>query len=354
MVDELPRGDQSPRSQSGPLVSTLFETLPIGVTILNPSGVIVDANPRAEAVLGLSRSEITTRVYDDPNWKIVDSESNPIPAADLPFARVVSTGDPVFEYEHGIRWPNGSERWLSVNAAPLIAETGTIEGVVAIITDLTEQRAHAEAIERQNEQLSAFASIVSHDLRNPLSVASGHLELLSEECRSERIDPIDRALVRMETLIEDLLSLARSGAEIGELEVVDLATLVYTCWSVVSTADATLENRVSRSLYADRSRLEQLVENLLRNAIEHGGDNVTVTVEELSNGFAIADDGPGIPEAARDELFGLKETANDGATHFGLWIVKQIAASHGWDVRVTESDDGGARFELTGIVFADA
>ncbi|WP_138006659.1 ATP-binding protein [Halalkalirubrum salinum] len=330
-------------------VTTLLETLPIGVVVLDADGSIVDANPRAETVLGLTHSEITTRVYDDPTWKIVDADGDPIAATGLPFARVTATGEAIFECEHGIQWPDGSERWLSINAAPFRSEN--IDGVVAIITDLTDRQAHAEAIERQNEQLAAFASIVSHDLRNPLSVASGHLELLRAESQSERIDPISRALERMDALISDLLSLARSGAAIGELEAVDLTTLVTTCWSVVSTVDATLEIQTTRSVHADRTRLEQLVENLFRNAIEHGGNDVSVIVEELPDGFAISDDGPGIPEQQRETLFDLRDSIDEDDVRFGLRIVKQIADAHRWDVSVTNSDRGGARFELTGVTF---
>ncbi len=189
-------------------VSTLSESLPIGVLLLDEDGLIIDANARAETVLGLSRSEITTRVYNDPTWGIVDDTGTPIPAAELPFARVTATEEPVFGYEHGISRADGSERWLSVNAAPIRSDAADRNGVVAIITDLTDRRAHTETIERQNEQLAAFASIVSHDLRNPLSVASGHLELLDQQCHSDRIEPIARALERMEALISDLLSLA--------------------------------------------------------------------------------------------------------------------------------------------------
>ena len=349
--EEPPVKEGSADSLTNSHVSTLLETIPIGIVFLDEDGLIIDANAHAEAVLGLSRSEITTRVYNDPTWEIVDGNGAPIPAAELPFARVTVTEEPVFGYEHGITWADGSERWLSVNAAPNHSDAVNSNGVVAIVTDLTDRRAHTETIERQNQQLAAFASIVSHDLRNPLSVASGHLELLDDECHSDRIEPIARALERMEALISDLLSLARSGAAIGEIEAIDLPTLVTTCWSVVSTVDATLEIQTNRPVYADRTRLEQLVENLLRNAIEHAGNDVSVVIEELPDGFAIADDGPGIPEHQRETLFDLRDPTDAGDIRFGLRIVKQIADAHGWDVRVTDSDRGGARFELTGVTF---
>ena len=89
-------------------------------------------------MLGLSKSEITNREYDDPEWEIVDAAGNPIPAADLPFRRVIETGRPLYEYEMGIRVADGSLRWLSVNAAPVTSDS-EIERVIAVITDHTDQ-----------------------------------------------------------------------------------------------------------------------------------------------------------------------------------------------------------------------
>jgi PAS domain S-box-containing protein len=116
----------------------LLETSPVGITVLDTDGAIVRANDRAEEILALSKSEITTRTYDDPDWEIVDAAGEPIPAEALPFRRVLETGKPVYEYEHGIRLADGSFRWLSINAAPLTSREGEIEQVVSVITDRTD------------------------------------------------------------------------------------------------------------------------------------------------------------------------------------------------------------------------
>ncbi|WP_242493441.1 GAF domain-containing protein [Haloarcula hispanica] len=206
-----------------------------------------------------------------------------------------------------------------------------------------------ERLQAQNEQLEQFASIVSHDLRNPLNVAQGRLELAREECDSGHLDGVMRAHSRMTELIEDLLTLAREGDAVRELESVDVASLTETCWKNVATAEATLTTEITRRIQADRSRLQQLLENLLRNAIEHGGENVTITIGELEDGFYVEDDGPGIPEDERDDVFEpAYSTAEDG-TGFGLSIVKQIAQAHGWDIQATDSSEGGARFEITNV-----
>jgi signal transduction histidine kinase len=91
----------------------------------------------------------------------------------------------------------------------------------------------------------------------------------------------------MDTLINDLLMLAREGKQISGLEAVDLATLTKNCWRNVKSTEATVRIDAERTIWADQRRLQQLVENLMRNAIEHGGQDVMVTIGELDNGFYI-------------------------------------------------------------------
>jgi len=220
------------------------------------------------------------------------------------------------------------------------------------ITQTVELRETAGELQDRNEQLDRFVSVVSHDLRSPLSVAEGRLVLAREECDSEHLSAIENAHDRMESLIESLLVLARNEERVDESESIDLASLVHACWDHVATADATLLTDVDRRINADRSRLQQLIENIVRNAVEHGGTDVTVTVGELDDGFYVEDDGPGIPEKHRDEVFEAGYSTAENGTGFGLSIVQQVAEAHGWTVRATDGSDGGARFEITGVEFA--
>jgi len=204
-------------------------------------------------------------------------------------------------------------------------------------------------LERQNERLSEFASIVSHDLRNPLNVAMGRLDMARRERDSDALETVAQAHDRMAALIDDLLTLARQGDAVDETEPVDLAALLSECWRTVETAESTLTVDTDRVVRADESRLRQLLENLLRNAVEHGGPDVSITVGDTDDGFYVADDGPGIPPEDREAVFETGySTAVDG-TGFGLGIVEQIAEAHGWSISVTDSAAGGARFEIEGV-----
>jgi signal transduction histidine kinase len=117
--------------------------------------------------------------------------------------------------------------------------------------------------------------------------------------------------------------------------------------------DATLRNEAEGMILADEGRLRQLLENLIRNAIEHGGEGVSVTVGTLPDGFYVADDGPGIDPDRREEVFDAGHSTSQSGTGFGLRIVEQVADAHGWSVRAVESEAGGARFEVTGIESVD-
>ncbi len=212
--------------------------------------------------------------------------------------------------------------------------------------ELRESRAR---MGRQNEALEQFASVVSHDLRNPLNVAQARLSLAAEDCDSDHLPAVDSALDRMEALIDDVLTLAREGEAVTDPAVLDLESAVERAWRHVSTDGATLTVERSASIRADGDRLGRLLENLIRNAVEHGGS--AVTVGTVAEGFYVADDGPGIPEADRETVFQSGYSTADGGTGFGLAIVEEIATAHGWEVAAGTGDDGGARVEITGVEF---
>jgi PAS domain S-box-containing protein len=232
------------------------------------------------------------------------------------------------------------------HVALLPTEDGQFRGTAGVVRDIRERKERQRELQRQNERLEEFASVVSHDLRNPLSVAQGRLQLAIDKRDWAELDTVAGALDRMETLIDDMLSLANAGDAVGELDAVALSELTEECWRSVETETATLRVETDRTIQADRTRLQQLLENLLRNAIEHGGDSVTITIGSLPDGFYVEDDGPGIPPDDRDRVLELGYSTREDGTGFGLSIVRDIAEAHEWEIGVVESADGGARFEF--------
>ncbi|MCL9812968.1 ATP-binding protein [Natranaeroarchaeum aerophilus] len=251
---------------------------------------------------------------------------------------------------------------------PIDEFTVELADVLAANLKVALDRAEREqALALQNEHLEEFAQIVSHDLRNPLSVAQGYLGLL--ETDEEVVEEIDWALDRMESLIEELLTLAKNGQVVSETELLSLPELAREAWQHVETDGASLTVREQQSwtttrssgadqLHADRDRLLELLENLFRNAIEHGStsaaseaqspNKLRVIVGSDEEGFYVEDNGPGIPDAKKDAVFGQGYTTAEDGTGFGLYIVETLADAHGWEVSVHDAQESetGARFEI--------
>jgi len=246
----------------------------------------------------------------------------------------------------------GNERWIRTRGQPI----GGGERVRGYIQDITDRKRYEQRLERQNDRLEEFASVVSHDLRNPLNVAKGRTELATDAGHNEHLEAAMRALERMDDLIDDLLVLSQQGEVIGERDWVPLVAVAEGCWESVETDGATLVIDANVEINADESRLRQLLENLMRNAVEHGGDGLanggdvlTVRIGGLEGGFYVEDDGTGIPESDRERVFEAGTTTSERGTGFGLSIAKRIADAHGWHIDLVEGHRGGARFELTDV-----
>ncbi|WP_430505573.1 ATP-binding protein [Haloparvum sp. PAK95] len=203
-------------------------------------------------------------------------------------------------------------------------------------------------LSRQNDRLETFARVVSHDLRNPLSIARGYLDMALEG-EEKAIDRVRDAHSRMDDLIEDLLTLARSGVAIDDRQPTSFEAVARDAWKSADADGLELTIEDDWELDADPDRLRQLLENLFRNSAEHADGDETIYVGMLADGpgFYVEDTGPGIPEAERDDVFEFGYSTRDGGTGIGLAIVGEIVDGHDWDVSIEDGRAGGARFEFT-------
>ena len=336
-------------------LEALFEGSPDMIDIHDEAGEIVDANRAMTRELGYDRDEVVGMdVWDvdaelDPGEGVRlwgELEMDETVRLETTFARADGSTFPVEVHVRRID-VRGEDRFLASSR------------------DISERKAYERRIERENERLDEFASIVSHDLRNPLNVLSGYLRLARETGTDSYFDRCERALDEMERLIEDVLALAKQGEAVGSFERVHLGELAARYDDAFGSADgedpfggdasgnpapdAPIEIAIDadRVICADPGRVGQLLGNLFRNADEHGGERVVVG--DLPDGFYVEDDGPGIDANERDRVFENGYTTSETGTGFGLSIVQRIAEAHGWDVAVAEGERGGARFEFTGV-----
>ena len=222
--------------------------------------------------------------------------------------------------------------------------------ILASNAEVALGRAEREAErERQRERLERFASMVSHDLRDPLQTAKATLAVAraGDEAALEELDGL---FDRMDELIGDVLTLAKQGQTVGETEPVAVDEVAEAAWSTIEADRAALDIDVDAAptVSADPERLRTLFENLFRNAVEHAGADVTIRVGALDDtlGFYVADDGPGFGDVDADRLFEYGYSTEADNTGFGLNIVYDIVEAHGWAITATTGRDGGARFEV--------
>jgi signal transduction histidine kinase len=337
----------------------LVESLTDPVIVVDNDGHIADYNRQATALW----AELPECVGDPLSAACPElaAELTVPPTADHTATQFTLPGDD--RYRHYS---------MRVSAVGGEDEDGTDAiGYAILLRDVTELEESRQQLEQQNERLDRVASTVSHDLRNPLNVSSGYLELVREELTARNEDElvaylenVEDAHGRMDTIIDDVLTLARDGQTVAEPVAVDLSTVAHEAWETVETTDATLVVEQDGTLWTDRSRLRTIFENLFRNAVEHGtatatdggtgGLTVTVTAfaddgDDTDAGFSVADDGAGIPEDARDQLFEYGFSTSDEGTGLGLAIVETMAESQGWTVTHDGEYEDGTRFVFSDV-----
>ena len=326
------------------VLQTMVDNLPMGVLIEDADREIILANDQLGEILGVS---IAGEELIGRDCAAAAKEVQHCFADATAFIEQTNShlSQRACVTNETLRLADG--RVLERDYVPYTLPSG--EASLWLYRDITEQTQRKQELQHRNERLEEYANVVAHDLRNPLNVAYGHIQLAQKEHDSERLATAATSIQRALDLIEDLLTLAQQGQDVADLVAVDLREAVERCWDNVETDTATLVVEADTPIKADPTRFQQLLENLMRNAIEHGGTDVTVRVGPLPDGFYVADDGEGIPEDSRESVFAAGYSASDDGTGFGLAIVKQIARAMDWEVTLTTGAAGGARFEFTNV-----
>ncbi|MDS0477778.1 histidine kinase N-terminal 7TM domain-containing protein [Natrinema sp. 1APR25-10V2] len=360
--------------------SEVVANLEDGVLVIDADRRVVDSNPVAQEIFGRPRDALVGNPIAAvvPNVNVDAVLGDPLePATDRTAVRTdeadgATAGDTDDDSDGRVSQfslENGTDRrHYELSTSPIDDGRGQPIGWTVVVHDVTDRVRRERELERKNRKLDQFAGVVSHDLRNPLSVSKGYLELLEEEYDPDYVRTVAESHERMEQLIDDVLALTRQGQAALDPGPVSIADVATEAWSTVETDGSTLSIASDGILSADRTQLRQLLENLFRNSVEHGRAephpgrhggghddeaDLVVTIETVDDGFAVTDSGTGFEDEPA-QLFESGYTTSDRGTGLGLSIVADICEVHGWSVTATADADGGARFEITGVDFHES
>ncbi len=261
-----------------------------------------------------------------------------------------------------------------------VSMTKAGDGGVFLLTDLSERvqherqlsaahsqaRARAEQLERANRDLEAFASALSHDLREPLRTTAGFVQLITDRYSSDLPDParelfdyVTAGTERMNERITAILGFARSGARAAPPHPIDSAdAAARDCQAVLTDAGATLDLGPLPVVAADALQLQRVFQNLISNAAKYPRPgippHIAISADRLDDHwqFTVADNGPGVvPESRREQIFAMFVRGGTDDTHdgngVGLALCRRIIESYGGHIWVEPNPTGGSLFRFT-------
>lgn len=199
---------------------------------------------------------------------------------------------------------------------------------------------------RERQRLETVRSTLSHDVGNALNLAAGRLELAADGAEGSHLPHVDRALERIEALVDGCQSFVRAGEPVDGWERRSVGGLAEQCWEQLPTGESTLETE-EVTVAGEPARVGLLLTELIENALVHSDGPVTVTVEALDagRGFAVADTGNGIPDDERGLVFDRGYTTDPDRKGHGLTVAREAARAHGWRVGLAETT-AGTRVEV--------
>jgi PAS domain S-box-containing protein len=318
----------------------LIETTPDCIKTVAPDGTLLQMNP---AGVEMVEAEAASAVTGECVYDLIAPEDR---ERFREFNERVCRGERgILEFD--IVGLEGTRRHMETHAAPLTRPDGTTVQV-ALTRDITEQKQREQELKERNDRLESFASMLAHELRNPTMIGQIYSQQLPDD-DAEAVEYVTNAFDRIEDIIDVMLVLTRGREAVGDRAPVAMGDAARDAWGDVDAPDAALDVELDDVIEADETYIQHLFRNLLENAVEHGGSDVAVG--SLEDGFYVADDGPGIPAEDRDAIFeeGYTTTADNGGTGLGLAFVRKLAEVYEWDVAVTESAAGGARFEFRNV-----
>jgi PAS domain S-box-containing protein len=359
-------------AESETLYRTVLDTIPVGIYLADEMGNIHYANPAGQEIWGDIRHVGIEQYSEYKGWWRDSGE--PIEAEEWGLARAVRQGETSLNELIEIESFDGVHKIISNSALPLYDSHQKLRGAAAVVKDITDnqriQQAMVQATEelaRSNAELQQFAYVASHDLQEPLRMVSSYLQLIQRRYQGQLDADADEFIYfavdganRMKILINDLLAYSRVSTQGKPLAPTDcqevLALVLHNLTLAMEDAEATVTADPLPAVVGDSVQLEQLLRNLIGNAIKFRGDRppqVHVGVER-SNGewrFAVRDNGIGFAPQYRERIFTVFQRLHSASqypgTGIGLAICKKIVERHGGRIWAESQPGQGATFYFT-------
>lgn len=352
-IEALRSQAEARADRAAALTEDILRSVPSGVLTLDGRGSVTSVNPAGLAILGVGEEEI-----GDRDWAGLFPGSPPqAPIAGREPSSEAERGEAVFVA------PGGEKKMLGYALAPLRDKEQKTIGTIVTFTDLTDIRRLEEAVafKARLAQLGETAAGIAHELRNPMAVVAGYLDILRKRAGGdETIGPVvgkmETEVKVMDRIITDLLAFARpeplAPAPVPLDSLLDESMAVVS--SRIDTSAVELSRRISSEtppLWGDPDRLRQVFVNLLQNAVEAMEKKGRILVRAERTGrkevrITVSDSGPGIPADIRDKVFLPFVTRKDGGTGMGLALAQKIVLSHGGQLALGNGDGEGATFVI--------
>jgi len=338
-----------------------------GVVMQDANGEIVLSNPAAADILGLTVDQMMGRTSMDPRWHAIRPDGSEFPGEEHPAMVTLRTGQPQRDVIMGVLKPDGVETWISINSEPVLnGEDGAPTASVTTFQDITEHRQREAQLTAQAEQLRKFAYLASHDLREPLRKIAVFADFLEDDLRDpEKGDPQDtitrirEAARRGNTLVENVLKFATLANEKLNREWILLPGLIDEAMAEYDSERVCINiNLTLKALRADRNLLKICLSNLLDNAVKYTRADRLPRIDISSaidprtqiHELVISDNGIGFDPVYKDRIFEpftrLVAKHEYEGSGIGLSFVKDIVATHGWQIDVDSEPGVGSVFRF--------
>ena len=334
----------------------IIESSPFGIITVNESGCIEEVNKRACVLFGYKQSELLEQPIELLVPKDIRTHHEKLRQEAL------SDDSPLLMANRGVEAISKRGLIFPVEVGLASVVIGGSKKTIASVVDMTSHVKIVDDLKRSNKELDDFAYVASHDLKSPLRGMIQLSNWITEDLNDRKLDDAKDNLlllksraIRLEKLLDDLLSYSRVGRELGDVDTVDARDFINNIFDILDPPGGIKLQIETNTLNIESTiiPLEIICRNLLGNSIKHNDkDNgcIRVSIKEMSGSyrFIFTDDGPGIPPKFHGQVFELFKTLKPRdeveGSGMGLSIIKKILGYYGQEISLTSDGTNGATF----------